>query len=842
MNAENRHELERELVFEVPAPPADLGARLRAEIPPDADARLAQATARELSAAPSGEGVAAAAGQGPANPGEPPTPRGAASGATAPDAIRVQSAPGPTALPRRGWGRPQLLLAAASLAVLTIATAVVLQLAVPPPGERALTFADEGHDREASEATNEVGEAAGGVEQEAPASPATPAPAAPPRQVAGSSTSTSTFADGDELLAADALAVTAERWGDREASAPARPTPPRVAAAAPESFEAGPGGAPLRDDRRLRLESQEVDGAPASVSAPSAAEPEAVAPVELAELADPGLAAPSPRPAAPAETRDAAGALGGEGRRATPRAAKEAQLQTQMEAKVSAQASAQVYDRHEELREPSVRPVHPVPSPPPPPVPSTGGTTEPNDQPFGDMFFRSSDTNPFVDTEEDRWSTFGLDVDTGSYTLARSYLERGHLPPREAIRVEEWVNAFAGLYGDRPPRRGDFALSAEGAPSPFAGGDDYRLLRFGIRARDLAPAARPPVVLTFVIDVSGSMDQENRLGLVQRALGLLVDELGTGDRVGVVVYGSDARVVLPHTGDLVRVRRAVEALRPEGATNAEAGLTLGYDLAAAAFREGASNRVVLCSDGVANVGATGPESILARIGEEARRGIELTTVGFGMGNYNDALMERLADQGDGRYAYVDDLGEARRLFVDELTGTLHSIAGDAKVQVTFDPRVVERWRLLGYENRDVADERFRDDSVDAGEIGFGHAVTALYEVKLRDDAPRGGTVARLALRYRQLASGEVIEVHQDLPLGELARRFSAASPGLRLAAAVAELAELLRGSFWARGSHPDQVVRELVALEDEAVAREPAVRELRGLAEDVSRLAGSGTR
>jgi Ca-activated chloride channel homolog len=429
-------------------------------------------------------------------------------------------------------------------------------------------------------------------------------------------------------------------------------------------------------------------------------------------------------------------------------------------------------------------------------APSSGGEREPLEQPAGDMFFRPTGVNPFVDSAEDRLSTFALDVDTGSYTLARSYLDRGALPPAEAIRVEEFVNAQS--YDDRAPRRGDFTLVAEGAPSPFAPAGDYRLLRFAVKAREIDARDRQPANLVFVVDVSGSMNRENRLGLVKRALGLLLDELHRDDRVALVVFGSRGRVLLRPTRDLEAIREAIEQLRPEGSTNAEEGLRLGYDVADGAYRAGAINRIVLCSDGVANVGATGPESILARIGAEARRGIELTTVGFGMGNYNDALMEQLADQGDGSYHYVDSLDEARKVFVDELTGTLQTIARDAKAQVEFDPEVVDRWRLLGYENRDVADRDFRNDRVDAGEVGAGHSATALYEVRLAHGARRGDRLATLRLRWKSVAAGRVQEAALELRVGDLEDSFRSASDNLRRAAIAAELAEMLKHSFYAR--------------------------------------------
>jgi Ca-activated chloride channel family protein len=362
-------------------------------------------------------------------------------------------------------------------------------------------------------------------------------------------------------------------------------------------------------------------------------------------------------------------------------------------------------------------------------APSTGGTTEPNDQPYGDVFYREYGVNPFIDTEDDNLSTFGLDVDTGSYTVARRYLRDGHLPPREAIRVEEFVNSFD--YGDRPPRRGDFRLAAEGAPAPFAAGERYYLLRFAVSARQVAAKDRPPAVLTFVVDTSGSMNRENRLGLVKSALYELLDHLRSDDRVGLVVYGSRGEVLLEPTTDHEAIRSAIGRLHGGGSTNAEEGLLLAYELADEYRDRDGINRIILCSDGVANVGRTGPESILERIEHFTEEGIELTTVGFGMGNYNDVLMEQLADTGDGRYAYVDALPEARRILVEELTGTLMTIGSEAKAQVEFNPGVVSRYRLLGYENRDIADERFRDPTVDAGEIGSGHTVAALYDGRCR---------------------------------------------------------------------------------------------------------------
>jgi Ca-activated chloride channel family protein len=336
------------------------------------------------------------------------------------------------------------------------------------------------------------------------------------------------------------------------------------------------------------------------------------------------------------------------------------------------------------------------------------------------------------------------------------------------------------------------------------------------------------------------MDRENRLALVKRALGLLIDELRPDDRLALAVYGSEGRILLHPTRDHAAIRAAIAELQPSGSTNAEAGLQLGYQLADEAWVKGDINRVILCSDGVANVGATGPESILARIGEQARRGIQLTTVGFGMGNYNDALMERLANQGDGTYHYVDEIGEARRVFVENLTGTLQNVAKDAKIQVVFDPRVVDRWRLLGYENRDVADRDFRNDAVDAGEVGAGQAATALYEVRLRPGVRPGDRIATLQVRWKSIDArqpGEVRELAKELRVADVGRRLDRASRDLRLAAVAASFAEKLKGT------RAGQELRwpELSADADDLVAdfpRDAQARDLAALVDRAARLAG----
>ena len=319
---------------------------------------------------------------------------------------------------------------------------------------------------------------------------------------------------------------------------------------------------------------------------------------------------------------------------------------------------------------------------------------------------------------------------------------------------------------------------------------------------------RKDAALTFVVDVSGSMERENRLGLVKRALTLLVDQLRPTDRVGIVVYGSRGRLVLPHTGVNRRaeILAAIDSLYPEGATNAEEGLRIGYDLAWRNAEVDRINRVILCSDGVANVGQTGPEEILKEIRAHVKRGVTLSTVGFGMGNYNDILMEKLANAGNGNYAYVDTLSEARRIFVEDLTGTLQVIAKDAKIQVDFNPDVVSRFRLLGYENRHLENDQFRDDTVDAGEVGSGHCVTALYEVKLRRRSVRKNRYCLDPLR-RSRQPESYRSWRRNLLMSQLHESFEAGSAPFRLTAAVAEFAEILRESYWAKDGSLEGVRR-----------------------------------
>jgi Ca-activated chloride channel family protein len=443
-----------------------------------------------------------------------------------------------------------------------------------------------------------------------------------------------------------------------------------------------------------------------------------------------------------------------------------------------------------------------------------GGMTPPNGEDVDAMFFKNYGVNPFVDTEDDHLSTFATDVDTGSYTIVRRYLHDGHLPPEKAVRVEEFVNYFNYHYA--APQEDTFAVYAEAAPWSFGTGrKNSYLLLLGLKGKQVREEDRKPAILTFVIDVSGSMNRENRLGLVKRSLRMLVERLREEDQIGIAVYGSRGRKVMDHRGlyEKAEILEAIESLQAGGSTYAEEGIRIGYEMAEDAYKRGYINRVILCSDGVANVGKTGADDILEIIRKKAEKGITLSAVGFGMGNYNDVLMERLGDKGDGHYVYVDTIAEARRVFEENLTGTLQVIARDVKIQVDFNPEVVRSYRLIGYENRDVPDDKFRDDKHDGGEVGAGHSVTALYELKLWPD--REGVVATTYVRYKHPDTSEVIEFKSPIAVEDFDESFDVSSSEFQLAATVAEFAEILRKSYWAKGATLDKVLERAQQLNRE---------------------------
>ncbi|WP_109471563.1 vWA domain-containing protein [Ornithinimicrobium cavernae] len=406
------------------------------------------------------------------------------------------------------------------------------------------------------------------------------------------------------------------------------------------------------------------------------------------------------------------------------------------------------------------------------------------------------DDNTFTDVGDTGWvaaqasplSTFALDVDTGSYRVAQAMAAEGMAPEPDSIRVEEWVNSFA--YADSPPEGTALGLQVETGAAPRAE-EGTALVRVGISAAEVTDEDRPPANITFVIDTSGSMDIRERLGLVKSSLALLAESLRAEDTIAIVTYGSEAAPVLEpaRVAEHDTIIDAIDGLAPGGSTNMEAGLEMGYRQARAAQREDGLNVVVLASDGVANVGTTDGGRLAEEIAGAGEEGIHLVTVGYGMGNYNDTLMEQLADRGDGFYAYVDTFEEAEQLFVEDLTQTLTVVARDARSQVEFDPELVESYRLIGYQNRALEDEAFRDDTVDAGELGAGHQVSALYELVPTDAVTEGAEVGEARLRWADPGSGETTEVEAPITWSQ-----AEASDTLRLAALVADSAELLRGS------------------------------------------------
>jgi Ca-activated chloride channel family protein len=402
--------------------------------------------------------------------------------------------------------------------------------------------------------------------------------------------------------------------------------------------------------------------------------------------------------------------------------------------------------------------------------------------------FEDEGVSGYVDAASDPLSTFALDVDNGSYRIAQAYVAQGTRPPSESVRAEEWVNAFA--YGDPAPTGADLAVRTESGVRPDAEG--AQLVRVAVTAREVAAAERPSVNLTLVVDRSGSMGEGNRMGLVKDSLALLAGSLRPDDTVSVVGFDDQVELLLPPTpvSENERVLASVDDLYPRGSTNLADGLSLGYEQARSAYRPGGINVVVLCSDGVANVGMTGPEGITASIAEAGREGIHLVTVGYGMGSYNDHLMEQLADQGDGFYRYVDTYEEAQDLYVDELTSLLAPVADDARTQVSFDPELVSSYRLVGYENRAMDDHSFADLSADAGELGAGHHASALYEVWTAPGVAPGTPIGTAQVLWKTpstnapaSASAALLAADPDAPM----------SDSLALATAVADLAQTAKG-------------------------------------------------
>jgi Ca-activated chloride channel homolog len=442
----------------------------------------------------------------------------------------------------------------------------------------------------------------------------------------------------------------------------------------------------------------------------------------------------------------------------------------------------------------------------------------PGRSPSGEGYAAFSENRP-VSPKDQPLSTFSIDVDTASYANVRRFLNSGRLPPRDSVRIEELVNYFRYEYrqpeGDVP-----FSVIVDAAECPWNRG--HRLVRIGLQGRAVDRGDRPAGNLVFLIDVSGSMQAATKLPLVQQALSMLVEELSENDRVSIVTYAGNAGLVLPPTtGDQKQViRAAIESLAAGGSTHGSAGIALAYEQAQEHFIAGGANRVILATDGDLNVGITSTTALTDLIKEKAKEGVFLTVLGFGDGNLQDEKMEAIADNGNGIYAYVDGVREARKVLVEQLTGSTMTIAKDVKIQVEFNPAQVASYRLLGYENRALAARDFRDDTKDAGEIGAGHSVTALYEVTLVDEAVIGGPgieplkyqpspepaaarrldpdpeVSRelltVKLRWKRPDASESTGL--EVPLVGRGPAFNEAPADLRFAAAVAAYGMILRGS------------------------------------------------
>jgi Ca-activated chloride channel family protein len=418
----------------------------------------------------------------------------------------------------------------------------------------------------------------------------------------------------------------------------------------------------------------------------------------------------------------------------------------------------------------------------------------------GEVFATIVD-NAFVSTAVDRQSTFSIDVDTAGYANVRRFLSQNQLPPPDAVRIEELLNYFP--YRDAPPPATSpdpFAVRVETAACPWDA--KHRLARIGIQARPIDQSRRPQSNLVFLIDVSGSMDEE--LPMIQWGLSQLVEQLNENDRVAIVVYASASGVVLPSKSCLekAKILAAIEQLRAGGSTNGGAGIQLAYQLAAQNFIKNGTNRVIWATDGDFNVGVTGDDQLVKLIQEKARSGVFLTVLGCGTGNIKDSRLEQIADKGNGHYAYIDSPREAYRVLVEQMGSTLVTVAKDVKIQVDFVPTSVARFRLIGYENRVMAHEDFANDAKDAGDIGAGHHVTALYELDpaaaVGDRRPDGGThVMTVKLRYKK--PNEDVSHLREFPAMDRGTAFGEASDDLKLAASVAGFGMLLRGSPY-RGS------------------------------------------
>ena len=418
--------------------------------------------------------------------------------------------------------------------------------------------------------------------------------------------------------------------------------------------------------------------------------------------------------------------------------------------------------------------------------------------------------NPIKRASETPLSTFSIDVDTSSYSNVRRTLNTGRLPAHDAVRVEELVNYFGYDYPAPTDTSHPFKVTTELGPNPW--NPKTTLLQIGIKGYEVPKNQIPVANLTFLIDVSGSMNSPDKLELLKTSMKLLANELRPQDHVAIVVYAGAAGVVLePTAGDQkVRIIAALDRLSAGGSTNGGAGIQLAYSIAQQMFVPRGINRIILASDGDYNVGTVNFEALKNLVEEKRKTGISLTTLGFGSGNYNDQLLEQLADAGNGNAAYIDNLNEGRKVLVEQMSSTMMTIAKDVKIQIEFNPDVVSEYRLIGYENRVLAREDFNNDQIDAGELGAGHTVTALYEVVLaggggdhvdplrypaqpRKKTEHGSELAFLRLRYKAPDSDVSKLIETPIAASDLKLDFNATSERYRFAAAVAGFGQLLRG-------------------------------------------------
>ncbi|MBK5283867.1 MAG: von Willebrand factor type A domain-containing protein [Bacteroidia bacterium] len=462
---------------------------------------------------------------------------------------------------------------------------------------------------------------------------------------------------------------------------------------------------------------------------------------------------------------------------------------------------------------------------------TTGNTTVAQEQ-FNTEQYDYIAENNFKSVKNNPLSTFSIDVDAASYSNMRRFINNGSLPPVDAVRIEEMINYFTYRY-PQPGNNVPFALYTESAPCPW--NKDHRLAAVALQGKKISEENLPPANLVFLIDVSGSMMTANKLPLVKKSLGLLVNNLRQQDRVAITVYAGNAGLVLPSTSgaNKERIMQAINALEAGGSTAGGAGIKLAYKVAKDNFSEEGNNRVILCTDGDFNVGVSSDGELTRMIEEKRGTGIFLSVLGFGTGNLKDSRMEKLADKGNGNYAYIDNIMEAKKVFVNEMGGTLMTIAKDVKIQVEFNPAKVREYKLIGYENRMLHSEDFNDDKKDAGEMGSGHIVTALYEI-VPFDAPSVGTSID-ALKYQSVIKEKshseftdemmTVKVRYKEPQGSVSKLTTRAvrwsnttienmSENLKFASAVAEFGLILRNSPYKGKSNYNQVLNLARASKD----------------------------